>query len=71
MSIRIQFRRGTAAQWTAANPILAEGELAIELDTDFYKIGDGTTAWNSLPYSSLPTDAASDANYVIGARIFS
>jgi len=50
MSVRIQFRRGTAAEWTAANPTLAEGELAIELDTGYFKIGDGTTAWTSLGY---------------------
>ncbi len=48
-----QFRRGTAAEWTAANPTLADGELGLERDTRFYKIGDGTTAWNSLAYASL------------------
>lgn len=46
----IQFRRGTAAQWTAANPILAAGELGYETDTKDYKIGDGTTLWASLTY---------------------
>ena len=71
MSVRIQFRRATAAEWTASNPILAEGELAIELDTDFYKVGDGTTAWNDLAYSSLPASGSTDANYVIGWLVFS
>lgn len=51
----IQFRRGTAAQWTSANPILAEGEMGVELDTKFYKIGDGVTAWNNIAYGVLRT----------------
>lgn len=53
MAQTIQLRRGTAAEWTAANPILADGELGVETDTVFYKIGDGVTAWNALSYSSL------------------
>src|SRR5271166_403646 len=46
----IQIRRGTAAQWTSANPILAQGEMGLETDTTFIKIGDGVTAWASLAY---------------------
>jgi len=57
MAVQIQLRRGTAAAWTAANPTLAVGELVIETDTDKYKIGDGSTAWTSLGYSSLPSTA--------------
>lgn len=48
----IQIRRDTAANWTAANPILAQGEPALEIDTKKEKIGDGVTAWNSLPYKA-------------------
>ena len=58
MAVQIQFRRGLAAAWTSADPTLAAGELAIETDTDFYKIGDGSTAWTSLGYSSLPSGTA-------------
>lgn len=50
MAVQIQIRRGTASQWTAANPILAEGELGLETDTTRIKIGNGSTAWNSLSY---------------------
>ncbi len=32
---------------------MLDGELAIEVDTDLFKIGDGATAWNSLPYGGL------------------
>lgn len=51
--IQLQFRRGTAAEWTTANPILALGELGLETDTRQFKIGDGTTAWNSLAYGGI------------------
>jgi nitrogen fixation protein len=48
--ITIKLRRGTAAQWTATNPVLAEGEFGAETDTRKFKIGNGSTAWNSLQY---------------------
>jgi hypothetical protein len=46
----IQHRRGTAAQWTAANPVLALGELGLETDTLKVKFGTGVAAWASLAY---------------------
>jgi hypothetical protein len=51
--IQLQFRRGTAAQWTSNNTTLAIGELGYETDTSYYKIGDGTTPWTSLPYGGI------------------
>ena len=66
MAVQIQLRRGTASAWTSANPTLAVGELVIETDTDKYKIGDGSTAWTSLGYSSLPSTAIS--NTVVDAK---
>lgn len=49
---RVRPRGDTAANWTAANPILAFRELAIETDTRRFKVGDGTSPWNALPYYS-------------------
>lgn len=49
---QFQFRRGTASQWTSANPTLASGEAGFETDTGKLKIGDGSTAWNSLGYAT-------------------
>lgn len=46
----LQFRRGTAALWASANPVLAAGEFGFETDTKKGKVGDGTTAYNSLGY---------------------
>ena len=52
-NIQLQFRRGTAAEWTSANPTLAAGEMGIETDTSRFKVGNGSTAWNSLAYGGL------------------
>jgi hypothetical protein len=46
----IQLRRGTSAQWGASNPILAAGEFGWESDTGEFKIGNGSTRWDILPY---------------------
>lgn len=52
MTVRIRTRRGTASQWTTANPVLASGEAGYETDTRKLKYGNGIDAWNSLPYFS-------------------
>ncbi len=51
---RIQMRRGTAQQWTEANPVLSVGEPGYETDTTVLRIGDGVTAWLSLDPISDP-----------------
>lgn len=48
--VQFQIRRGTAAEWTSADPTLAAGELGLETDTQQIKVGDGSTAWSSLLY---------------------
>lgn len=52
---QIQVRRGTASQWTSANPTLAAGEWGLETDTLKTKIGNGSTAWTSLAYQGAGT----------------
>lgn len=47
-------RRGTAAAWAAWNGVLGDGEIGWETDTKLWKIGDGSTVWNGLAYSSGP-----------------
>lgn len=54
MAVQIILRKGTASEWTASNPTLASGELGYETDTKKLKIGNGTTAWNSLAYAEAP-----------------
>lgn len=66
MAVRIQFRRGTAAEWSAANPILAAGELGYETDTAKFKLGNGTDNWDDLVYAGVnQTDIESAVAAVI------
>ena len=51
MAAKIQLRRDTASVWTSVNPTLALGEPGVETDTYKVKVGDGATAWTSLPYT--------------------
>ena len=74
MADRIQLRRDTAANWTSSNPVLALGEAGFETDTRLLKIGNGSTAWNSLAYTVLPvgttanTVAAGDDSRLSNSR---
>ena len=50
MANKIQLRRDTSSNWTNSNPTLSQGELGHETNTGKLKVGDGSTAWNSLGY---------------------
>jgi hypothetical protein len=67
MAINIQFRRGTASEWTAANPTLAVAEFGVETDTDKFKLGDGATAWTSLAYGGIQGPAGADGTSGVAA----
>lgn len=60
MAKRLQIRRDSTANWTSNNPILAEGEIAWDTTLEKGKVGDGSTAWSSLPFSIF-TQAELDA----------
>jgi hypothetical protein len=66
MATRMQQRRGTAAQWTSANPILNAGEMGWESDTNKFKIGDGINHWADLDYF---IDQSSTVNPSFGSSI--
>ena len=62
----IQLRGGTYAVMTAANPLLARREIAVEIDTGKIKVGDGVHNWNDLPYAGGGVEApASDNNVYV------
>jgi hypothetical protein len=58
MATRMQQRRGTQAQWTAANPILAAGEIGFETDTSKFKMGNGSSTWSALQYFANASELA-------------
>ena len=67
MSVRLQFRRGTEAEWFAADTVLGEAEIGYEIDTKKIKVGNGITSWNSLSYVNVvPSDLVNTLNdYVL------
>ena len=56
LNTKIQLRNGTAAEWTAKNPVLLKGEMGIETDTHKIKVGDGSTQWSNLAYCGADTN---------------
>lgn len=68
MATKIQLRRGTAAEWTSGDTTgtitLSAGEIGFETDTGKFKIGDGSTRWNSLAYSAVKP---ADLNTTLGS----
>lgn len=53
MADRIQLRRDIEANWAAVNPILMEGEIGLETDTNRAKLGNGIDQWLDLPYTGI------------------
>lgn len=73
--IRMQQRRDTAAAWLAANPVLASGEIGISTDALSLRVGDGVTAWNSLPeaFNAVPDEGRTTELlrlYTLNNRVF-
>ena len=69
-TVRIQLRRGTAADWTSINPVLAAGEAGYESDTKKIKIGDGAATWTALNYATItPSELAAAVANGIGSQL--
>jgi len=62
MTKRIQLRRDIKENWETLNPILAQGEIGIDLNTQNLKIGDGTSRWNSIEYAIALGKLSSEFN---------
>jgi len=66
---RTRVNTKTAATWTSENPVLAEGEVGHESDTGKIKVGNGSTAWSSLSYTSATADTASATNFTSALQV--
>jgi hypothetical protein len=42
--------RNLAINYIVSDPVIPQGEFALELDTNKVKLGDGITKWNDLTY---------------------
>lgn len=67
---QMQQRRDTAADWTSENPILLSGEIGYETDTGKFKIGDGSTRWDSLDYLPIPSNTNNlDGDFTVTGNV--
>lgn len=55
MSVQIQIRGDSSTAWTGANPVLADRELGWDKNQSQFKIGNGVSSWNALPYIGIGT----------------
>lgn len=68
LKTKLVMRNDLAANWTTNNPVLLTGELGIENDTGYFKIGDGATTWNDLPYANKFEATPAAAHYEVEAQ---
>lgn len=66
-------RIDTKANWASNNPVLLLGELGmVSDDPNLYKVGDGTTAWNALPFrgfdGTITQETGSSENTVMSQK---
>ena len=54
IQIRMQQKRMSASDWSTSSLILLDGELGIESDTGFVKVGNGTSRYSELQYLTGP-----------------
>ena len=54
IQIRMQQKRMRASDWRNSSLILLDGELGIESDTGFVKVGNGTSRFSELQYLTGP-----------------
>lgn len=65
---RLQNRRGLSTEWQAGNPVLAPGEIGLELDTGKFKLGNGITSWNTLDYGLASAYEVAVRNGFVGTE---
>lgn len=52
--IRVQHKRMTASQWRVSSVVLLDGEIGVESDTGYAKVGNGSSLFRDLVYMRGP-----------------
>lgn len=66
----IRVRRDTSSNWSSVNPQLEAGEIGFETNTGKFKIGNGSTSYNSLPIANpdeikeIPNQSGNSGKYL-------
>jgi hypothetical protein len=66
-----KLRRDTTANWATANPVLEPGEMGWDTDITNMKVGDGVTAWSSLPFTQPVLEVVTPITVTTPTRILS
>lgn len=53
LKVRNRIATKTTAEWETENPILLNGEMGYDSTSKRYKIGDGTSTWKNLEYTTI------------------
>ena len=69
LKTKILLRNDLATAWTTTNPTLLKGEIGIEIDTNKFKIGDGTKKWNELSYVGTQVKVSGEGEVITGASV--
>lgn len=69
LKTKILLRNDLATAWTTANPVLLRGEIGIEIDTNKFKIGDGTKTWSALSYVGTQVVVTGEGEVITGASV--
>lgn len=71
----IRLRRGTLAEWQAANPVLNPGEVGLITDLRSFVVGDGANAfnllinWSDFGSNGIKTDSIAESTSAAGVTV--
>ena len=71
--MRLQQLYDTEYNWSTQNKVLLKGEVAHSSDINRFKVGDGVSQWNDLPYSNNGLDLTKSQSISVtqdGGRTF-
>ena len=58
--LRVQHKRMTANEWRSSSLILLDGEIGVESDTGYLKVGNGRSRFSELQYLTGPRGATGE-----------
>lgn len=67
LNTRIVLRNDTAANWAKSTIKLKKGEIGVENDTGYFKIGNDSDVWSALPYANKFEATPVAAHYEVDA----
>ena len=67
LNTRIVLRNDESSKWVNSTVVLKKGEIGVENDTGYFKIGNGSDVWSALPYANKFEATPVAAHYEVDA----